>query len=92
MNIFVAGLSYQITDADLKELFEEYGEVSSAKIITDRESRRTKGYGFVEMPNEEEAKEAMEKLNGFELNDKKLVVTESTSAKNHSSPDVTDNE
>jgi RNA recognition motif-containing protein len=54
MNIFVAGLSYQITDADLKELFEEYGEVSSAKIITDRETRRSKGYGFVEMSNENE--------------------------------------
>ena len=54
MNIFVAGLSYQITEADLRELFEEYGEVSSAKIITDRETRRSKGYGFVEMPNEEE--------------------------------------
>ena len=54
MNIFVAGLSYQITDADLKELFEEYGEVSSAKIISDRETRRSKGYGFVEMATEED--------------------------------------
>jgi len=60
MNIFVAGLSYQITDADLKELFEEYGEVSSAKIITDRETRRSKGYGFVEMSNDEEGQHAIE--------------------------------
>ena len=56
MNIFVAGLSYQINDADLKELFEEYGEVTSAKIITDRETRRSKGYGFVEMADEEDRK------------------------------------
>jgi RNA recognition motif-containing protein len=75
MNIFVAGLSYQITDADLKELFEEYGEVSSAKIITDRESRRSKGYGFVEMSNDEEGQRAIEELNDAEYDGRTLSVS-----------------
>ncbi len=75
MNIFVAGLSYQITDADLKELFEEYGEVSSAKIITDRETRRSKGYGFVEMSNDEEGQHAIEELNDAEYDGRTLSVS-----------------
>lgn len=75
MNIFVAGLSYQITEADLRELFEEYGEVSSAKIVTDRETRRSKGYGFVEMPNEEEGKHAIEELNDAEYDGRTLSVS-----------------
>jgi RNA recognition motif-containing protein len=75
MNIFVAGLSYQITDADLKELFEEYGEVSSAKIITDRETRRSKGYGFVEMSNENEGQHAIEELNDAEYDGRTLSVS-----------------
>jgi len=75
MNIFVAGLSYQITDADLKELFEEYGEVTSAKIITDRDSRRSKGYGFVEMSNDEEGQHAIEELNDAEYDGRTLSVS-----------------
>jgi RNA recognition motif-containing protein len=75
MNIFVAGLSYQITDADLKELFEEYGDVSSAKIITDRETRRSKGYGFVEMPNDGEGNRAIEELNDAEYDGRTLSVS-----------------
>ncbi len=63
MNIFVAGLSYQINDADLKELFEEYGAISSAKIITDRDTGRSKGFGFVEMDDEAEAQRAIDELN-----------------------------
>ncbi len=74
MNIFVAGLSYQINDADLKELFEEYGEVSSAKIITDRETRRSKGYGFVEMADED-GQRAIEELNGAEYDGRTLSVS-----------------
>ena len=74
MNIFVAGLSYQISDADLKELFEEYGEVSSAKIITDRESRRSKGYGFVEMADED-GQRAIDELNGAEYDGRTLSVS-----------------
>ena len=76
MNIFVAGLSYQITDADLRELFEEYGEVSSAKIITDKETRRSKGYGFVEMANDEEGNKAIAELNEAEYDGRKLSVSE----------------
>lgn len=75
MNIFVAGLSYQIGEADLKELFEEYGEVSSAKIIIDRETRRSKGYGFVEMA-EEEGRRAIEELNGSQYDGRTLSVSE----------------
>ena len=75
MNIFVAGLSYQITDADLKELFEEYGEVSSAKIITDRETRRSKGYGFVEMTSDEDGQRAIDELNDAEYDGRTLSVS-----------------
>ena len=75
MNIFVAGLSYQITAADLKELFEEYGEVSSAKIISDRETRRSKGYGFVEMATEEDGQRAIEELNDAEYDGRTLSVS-----------------
>lgn len=75
MNIFVAGLSYQISDADLKELFEEYGEVSSAKIITDRDTRRSKGYGFVEMDDEAQGNRAIEELNGAEYDGRTLSVS-----------------
>lgn len=74
MNIFVAGLSYQISDADLKELFEEYGEVSSAKIITDKETRRSKGYGFVEMADED-GQRAIEDLDGAEYDGRTLSVS-----------------
>lgn len=76
MNIFVAGLSYQISDADLKELFEEYGEVTSAKVITDRETRRSKGFGFVEMENDDEATNAINELNGAEFAGRTMVVKE----------------
>ncbi|MFA5464171.1 MAG: RNA-binding protein, partial [Dysgonamonadaceae bacterium] len=67
MNIFIAGLSYQINDADLKELFEEYGTVSSAKIITDKFSGRSRGFGFVEMDDEAEGRKAIEQLNEAEF-------------------------
>ncbi len=75
MNIFVAGLSYQINDADLKELFEEYGTVSSAKIITDRETGRSKGFGFVEMDDEGEGQRAIEELNDAEYDGRTLAVS-----------------
>ena len=75
MNIFVAGLSYQINEADLKELFEEYGTVSSAKIITDRDSGRSKGFGFVEMDDEAEGQRAIEELNDAEFDGRTLAVS-----------------
>lgn len=75
MNIFIAGLSYQISDADLRELFEEYGEVSSARIITDRDTHRSKGYGFVEMGDETEGQHAIDELNGAEYDGRTLSVS-----------------
>ena len=74
MNIFVAGLSYQINDADLKELFEEYGSVSSAKVITDRDSGRSKGFCFVEM-EDADGERAIEELNGAEYDGRTLAVS-----------------
>ena len=75
MNIFIAGLSFSITDADLSELFQEYGEISSARVITDRHTGRSKGYGFVEM-EDEAAKKAIEELNGAEFDGRTLAVSE----------------
>ena len=75
MNIFVASLSYQVSEADLRELFEEYGTVSSAKIITDRETGRSKGFGFVEMDDESEGQRAIEELNGAEFDGRTLAVS-----------------
>ncbi|MDD5548365.1 MAG: RNA-binding protein, partial [Sulfurovaceae bacterium] len=64
MQIYVGNLSYGTTDESLKNLFEQYGEVSSAKIITDRETGRAKGFGFVTMDDDAAALEAIEALNG----------------------------
>ena len=77
MNIFVARLDYGITDDDLRTAFEAYGEVESAKIIMDRETGRSRGFGFVEMPNDDEGKAAIEDLNGAELNGREIAVKES---------------
>ncbi|MDR2065192.1 MAG: RNA-binding protein [Prevotellaceae bacterium] len=74
MNIYISNLNYGTSDADLRKLFEEYGEVSSAKVIIDKYSGKSKGFGFVEMPNDEEAKNAINELNDMEVNGKTLVV------------------
>jgi cold-inducible RNA-binding protein len=74
MNIFVAGLPYDLDDAELEEIFEKFGKVNSAKVAMDRETGKSKGFGFVEMPNETEAKEAIEGLNDISLGKKPLVV------------------
>ncbi len=76
MNIFIAGLSYSINDADLKDLFSEYGEISSSKVIMDRQTGRSKGYGFVEMDDEESAKKAISELNGAEYDGRTISVSE----------------
>jgi RNA recognition motif-containing protein len=76
MNIFVANLNFKIQSEHLQEIFEEYGEVTSAKVIMDRETGRSKGFGFVEMANDEEAKKAIETLNGAELEGKTIAVKE----------------
>ncbi len=76
MNLFVAKLSSSTTGDDLQEIFSAYGEVSSAKVIFDRETGNSKGFGFVEMANEEEAKAAIAALNESELDGKEIVVKE----------------
>ncbi len=77
MKIFVANLSYNVQDDYLKEIFEAHGEVASARIITDRNSGRSKGFGFVEMADEGEATQAIEALNNTEIEGRNLVVKES---------------
>ncbi len=77
MNIYVGSLHFKMSEAELKEIFEEYGEVGSAKIIIDKYSGKSKGFGFVEMPNEAEAKKAIEELNGAEVQGRKIIVNES---------------
>ncbi|MBK7409527.1 MAG: RNA-binding protein [Saprospirales bacterium] len=74
MNIFVAKLSFDTRSEDLKEAFEAYGEVSSANVIHDKFTGRSKGFGFVEMDNDEDAKKAIEGLNETELDGRTIVV------------------
>ncbi len=76
MNIYVANLSFRIQDENLKSIFEEYGAVSTAKVIMDRETGKSRGFGFVEMPNLEEANKAITELNNAEWDGKVLKVTE----------------
>jgi RNA recognition motif-containing protein len=85
MNIYISGLSYSINDADLNELFTEYGEVSSAKIINDRETGRSRGFGFVEMPNDTEGQKAIDELNGAEYDNKVISVSVARPRAEHSS-------
>jgi RNA recognition motif-containing protein len=81
MNIFAGSLPFSLEETELKEFFEEYGEVASVKIITDKFSGRSKGFGFIEMPNEEEAKKAIEELNGAEIDGRAIVVNEALEKK-----------
>ncbi len=73
-NIFVAGIPWAFDDLKLSELFAKHGAVVSAKVITDRDTGRSKGYGFVEMSTSEEAQSAIKNLDGTDLNGRKLVV------------------
>lgn len=75
-NIYVGGLAYSVTDEELKEFFASEGTVTSAVVIKDRESGRSKGFGFVEMENEDEGKKALEKLNGQEINGRAVNMSE----------------
>jgi len=74
MTLFVAGLPYDLDDAELEEIFEKFGTINSAKVSMDRETGKSRGFGFVEMPNDAEAKEAIEHLNDISLGKKPLVV------------------
>jgi RNA recognition motif-containing protein len=77
MNIYVGNLSWQMTDDDLNNLFSQYGTVSSAKILKEKNTGRSKGFGFVEMEDEEAAKTAIATLNESEVQGRKLIVNES---------------
>ncbi len=74
MNIFAAKLSFDTQSEDLREAFEEFGEVSSASVITDKFTGKSKGFGFVEMPNDEEAMKAINELNDSTLDGRTIVV------------------
>ena len=76
MNLYVGNLPYRLSEDQLRQAFEEYGEVSSCTIIMDRQTGQSKGFGFVEMPNDGDAKAAIAGLNGRELEGRKLNVNE----------------
>ncbi|MAE70801.1 MAG: RNA-binding protein [Gemmatimonadetes bacterium] len=76
MNIYVGNLPYNMRDEDLRDLFEEHGEVMSAKVIIDRETDRSKGFGFVEMNSEDDGKNAIKALDGHESDGRALRVNE----------------
>ncbi|HEY5622232.1 MAG TPA: RNA-binding protein [Gammaproteobacteria bacterium] len=76
MNIYVGNLSYSLSESELRDAFAEYGEISSVKILMDRETGRSRGFGFVEMPNQSEAETAVSELNGKEVGGRPLRVNE----------------
>ena len=76
MNIFVGNLAFSATDHDLRQLFEPYGVVDTINVITDRDTGRSKGFGFVEMPDSAASKSAIQGLNGKELEGRALTVNE----------------
>ena len=76
MNLYVGNLNYRVKESDLREVMEEYGTVDSVRIITDRETRRSKGFAFIEMPDSSEASNAITALNGAEYAGRPMVVKE----------------
>lgn len=80
--LFVGSLSYNTTDASLEEFFAQAGNVVSAKVIIDRDTNRSKGFGFVEMASDEEAKAAIDQLNGKELDGRPIAVNEARPQEN----------
>ena len=76
MNIYLSNLSFKLQDEDLKQVFAGFGEVSSAKVIRDNQSGRSRGFGFVEMASDDDARAAIEKLNGTEVDGRTIVVNE----------------
>jgi RNA recognition motif-containing protein len=76
MNIYIGNLSYSVRENDLQKIMEEFGVVSSVRVVKDRDTGRSKGFGFCEMENAEDAKKAIEKLNGIELSGRPLVLKE----------------
>ncbi|MCA9276048.1 MAG: RNA-binding protein [Phycisphaerales bacterium] len=82
MNLYVGNLPYTMTDQELNDLFSEVGEVQSARVMNDRETGRSRGFGFVEMKNEDDGREAIEKLNGADFGGRALVVNEARPREN----------
>lgn len=76
MKLYVGNLSYQMSDSDLEQTFSEFGDVQSAKVIMDRETNRSKGFGFVEFSSKEAGEAAIESLNGREISGRSIVVNE----------------
>ena len=76
MNIYIGNLDYGVTEDDLRDAFGEFGEVSSANIISDKFTGRSKGFGFVEMPNDDEANQAIDALNDTDLNGRSIKVNQ----------------
>lgn len=76
MNIYVGNLPFQATEADLRSLFADYGAVTSAAVITDRDTGRSRGFGFVELADEAAAGQAIDKLNGYEWDGRQLTVNQ----------------
>jgi len=76
MNIYVGNLDYKVNENDLEGIFADYGTVSSAKVIVDKYNGRSKGFGFVTMENDKEAKKAIEELNGATFENREIVVNE----------------
>ena len=81
MNIFAGSLPYSLGEAELRQLFEAYGEVSSVKLISDRETGRSKGFGFVEMTDDESAQKAITELNGFSVKGRNIAVSQAEEKK-----------
>lgn len=75
MNMYVSNLSFHTGEEDLRKLFDKFGQVSSVKIITDKETGRSRGFGFVEMPTDSDANEAMKALNNKEIEGRAMSVT-----------------
>jgi len=76
MNLYISNLSYNISDEDLRQLFADYGEITSAKVIMERETGRSRGFGFVELSDDELAKKAIEELNQASYDGKVINITE----------------
>src|SRR5690606_2396904 len=81
MNMFVGSLPFRLAEAELRELFEAYGEVASARIITDKFSGKSRGFGFVEMPDDAEAHKAIDELNNSQVGGRTIVVSMSVERK-----------
>ena len=87
MNIFIAGLTYRVTEHDLIDIFEDYGTISSAKVITDRDTGQSRGFGFVRMANKEDGQRAISELNEAEFDGRTITVNVARPRREHANRD-----